>query len=622
MKPNLHVIKMDAHEVPNFKELRGKDWIEFGDTKGWKNQWPDYLISLYNHSGKHAAIINGKTDYITGSGFGIDTKDLSVEQGAKINKFLKHPNANETLNEVLVQCVLDLIIHGGFLLEIISNKTKKTIASTSHADLRKYRRGKNGGWWYSEEGWKKAPKDPDFVPDFNPDKISGKQILFIGEYSPSTDVYPLPDYLAAIPYVDIDVEIANFHLNSIKNGFVGGTILNFFGGIPTDSEQDDIEDKVTDKFTGTNNANRILLNFAHSKENGGVEIEQINGNDLDKRFELLNKQTQQEIFTGHGVTDPSLFGIKQDGIFASRNQLVDSFELFNNTYINSKQIFVEGVFNSLLEVMELPPRLFIQEIVPISAQLSEATVVSVMTTDEIREKAGLPQLEEEQVVKEETLSKKDKPEEDKLVTAFADCGTKLDQLEVVSSRGFHFESDKDAENRENELRKWGFIDTAFEMGVLEILKNEPTTPYLAIAEQLAVSIDRVIEALTSLSESGFITLGEELIEDVAQRAVNITPEGTTALENSTPMEAEFKIMYRYVLGNGVSGAEVEPTTRDFCRDLIALSKAWSLAEIQQIGIRENRNVWLRKGGFWTRAGTNITTPYCRHQWEQITVKVK
>jgi hypothetical protein len=582
---------------------------------------------------------------------------------------------------------LDLEIYGGFLLEVISNKTKKQIASVSHADFRKYRRGKNGGWWYSEEGWKKAPKEPDFIPDFNPDKISGKQILFISEYSPSTDVYPLPNYLAAIPYVDIDVEIANFHLNSIKNGFVGGTILNFYGGIPSDKEQDDIEDKVTDKFTGTNNANRILLNFAHSKDSGGVEIEQINGNDLDKRFELLNKQTQQEIFTGHGVTDPSLFGIKQDGIFASRNQLVDSFELFNNTYINSKQIFVEGVFNSLLEVMDLPPRLFIQEIVPISAQLSENTVVSVMEIDEIREKAGLPVVEKEteevgsreadaqaalkgsvggvtgiitllQNVEQGIISTESaisilvelygfSPEkarntvtgevaireemrqtlsagydEMKLVTSFANCGTKLDQLEVVSSRGFHFENDKDAENRENELRKWGFIDTAFEMGVLEILKETPTTPYLAIAEQLAVSIDRVIEALTSLSESGFITLGEELIEDVAQRAINITPEGTTALENSTPMEAEFKIMYRYVLGNGVSGAEVEPTTRDFCRDLIALSKAWSLAEIQQIGIRENRNVWLRKGGFWTRKGTSITTPYCRHQWEQITVKVK
>jgi hypothetical protein len=37
---------------------------------------------------------------------------------------------------------------------------------------------------------------------------------------------------------------------------------------------------------------------------------------------------------------------------------------------------------------------------------------------------------------------------------------------------------------------------------------------------------------------------------------------------------------------------------------------------------EDRNVWLRRGGFWTRKGTNITTPYCRHVWEQVVIKEK
>jgi hypothetical protein len=95
---------------------------------------------------------------------------------------------------------------------------------------------------------------------------------------------------------------------------------------------------------------------------------------------FLNKTVQREIYAGHSVTDPALFGIKEDGIFTSRNQLVDSFELFQNTYVNGRQQFIERVFNDLAAIQGLSNRLFIQDTEPISIQFSENTVVSVMTS--------------------------------------------------------------------------------------------------------------------------------------------------------------------------------------------------------------------------------------------------
>jgi hypothetical protein len=147
--------------------------------------------------------------------------------------------------------------------------------------------------------------------------------------------------LGSTSYIELDVEIANFHLNAVKNNFVGGTIISFYNGEPTAEEQEEIERQIKDKFTGTDNANSIVLNFADSRDRG-VEIQQLNGNDFDKRFDILNKTVQREIYAGHQVTDPALFGIKEDGIFTSRNQLVDSFELFQNTYINNRQQFIES----------------------------------------------------------------------------------------------------------------------------------------------------------------------------------------------------------------------------------------------------------------------------------------
>ena len=691
MKSNLRVIKLDAHKVPEFKEERSKDWITFGTSKGWRNNYPAYLLDLYNRSAKHNAIINGKVDYITGGGFNIDTDKAALDVAALVQKFANEPNPDQSLNELLDRAALDLEIYNGVLLEVIYNKTLKKIASVYVADINKYRRGKGGGWFYSEDGWKKSkPDEVKWIPDFDINTPSGKQILYVGEYNPASQVYPIPSYIGCVPYIEMDVEIANFHLNSIKNGFMGGTMVTFYDGVPDEEQKEAIEQKLYDKHGGTDNANSIMLNFANGRESGGVDIQQMVGNDFDKRFDMLNSQVQQELFSGHRVTDPNLFGIKQDGIFATRGQLVDSYELFKNTYIKGRQNFLLRLFNGLLKVQELPEALTIKETEPISAQFSESTLVSVMETDEIREKAGLPVEETDveavgskeadaqaalkgsvggvsgiitllQNVKTGVIEPssaisvltelygftpekaaatvlgtdasikaemrqvlEDGDNELKLVDGFAKCGLSLDDFEVINSRGFHFESDADAEARETELKKYGFVDTAFEMGVLDILRKEPTTTYAEIAAQLNVSMDRIVEAVRTLQESKYIDLAIESVADSSQRVASITSQGERALEETTPLEASFKIAYRYVLSGQASGAEIIDTTRDFCREMVNLSKSkvWTLAEIQQIGIREGRNVWLRKGGFWTRAGSNITTPYCRHQWEQVTIKAK
>jgi hypothetical protein len=68
--------------------------------------------------------------------------------------------------------------------------------------------------------------------------------------------------------------------------------------------------------------------------------------------------------------------------------------LFQNTYINNRQQFIERVFNELASLQGLSNRLYIQDTEPISVQFSEMTVTSVMTQEEIREKVGLPKLDQ------------------------------------------------------------------------------------------------------------------------------------------------------------------------------------------------------------------------------------
>jgi DNA-binding Lrp family transcriptional regulator len=683
----LKILNFEAHKVPTFKEARGKDWILFGDEGDYKNRYPEYLLNLYRRSAKHHAIINSKKDYVVGQGWAVNAEGLDTMGLARLQQFIQEPNQYESLNDILEKVALDYELYNGFALEIVYNQLNDKIAAIYHADFARYRSNEDGTKYYYSEDWKKHNPVVEEIDAFNWKEPSGKQLLYVKGYSPDCKYYPLPTYLGSTGYIELDVEIANFHLNAVKNNFVGGTIVSFYNGEPTLEEQEEIERQIKDKFTGTDNANSIVLNFADSRDRG-VEIQQLNGNDFDKRFDILNKTVQREIYAGHSVTDPALFGIKEDGIFTSRNQLVDSFELFQNTYVNGRQQFIERVFNDLAAVQGLSNRLFIQDTEPISVQFSESTVTSVMTEAEIREKVGLQvvQTEEDstvdsktkdaqaalkgsvggvtgiitllQQVKEGLIAENsaiavlvelygfspeiarstitgevipenvaaemravfEKQDEDAiLVEYFKNCGS-TDYEPVGNGKALNFESETSARLHEELNRKYWFAEIdPLDTAILNILKENPATPFLAIAEQLQLSIERVMAGLQALNEANAIKIAIDNVLDSTQRAVEVTKEGERLLEQVPPVEEEFVIRYTYEKRPEASGAAIIPTTRQFCRELVTeteAGKSWKLTEIQNIGVSANRNVWMRGGGFWGKSY------HCRHYWEQKLMKVK
>jgi hypothetical protein len=441
--------------------------------------------------------------------------------------------------------------------------------------------------------------------------------------------------LGAIPYIELDSEIANFHLNSVKNGFVAGFMFNFFNGQPTEEEQETIEARIESKFCGTDNANRILLNFNDSKEQA-VEVLPLGSNDFDARFDILNKTVQQEIFSGHRVVDPALFGIKEDGVFATRTQVRDSYELFKNTYVRARQDFIMNVFNELAALQGFEKRIQIIPSEPISEGYSEATKVAVMTTNEIREAVGLPSLDTAQV-KEVLKLKSESDAEDLVAEAFAQTGYSLDEWEIVKPiRKVRFRDEKDQLAFEDRVMKFGVEDDPFLMGILEQLKQNPTVTYAGIAELLSVSIEEIALAVNELVAQGLLTVGTQSVAGATQIAYEVSTNGLRKLTQAKPLGVSFKIAYRYGLSQEAGGRGIDPntgellpapeaiipTTREFCRRMVRESnrRVWTSEQIQAISMDENRNVWMRRGGFWTRKGTNVTTAYCRHAWESVVIK--
>jgi DNA-binding MarR family transcriptional regulator len=609
----LKILNFEAHKVPTFKEARGKDWILFGDEGEYKNRYPEYLLNLYRRSAKHHAIINSKKDYVVGQGWAVNAEGLDTMGLARLQQFIQEPNQYESLNDILEKVALDYELYNGFALEVVYNQLNDKIAAIYHADFARYRSNEDGTKYYYSEDWKKHNPVVEEIDAFNWKEPSGKQLLYVKGYSPDCKYYPLPTYLGSTGYIDLDIEIQNYHISAVRNNFVVSSIISFHNGTPTLEEQEEIERQIKDKFTGTDNAGSFVLNFADSRDRG-IDIQRLNGNDDDKRFDILNKTVQREIYAGHSVTDPALFGIKEDGIFTSRNQLVDSFELFQNTYVNGRQQFIERVFNDLASIQGLSNRLFIQDTEPISIQFSENTVVSVMTQEEIREKIGLPKLEQPL-----QAAKTSKDEDSILVEYFKNCGS-TDYEPVGNGKALNFESETSARLHEELNRKYWFAEIdPLDTAILNILKENPAIPFLAIAEQLQLSIERVMAGLQRLNEANAIKIAIDNVLDSTQRAVEVTKEGERLLEQIPPVEEEFVIRYTYEKRPEASGSSIIDTTRPFCRELVnetQAGKSWKLTEIQNIGVSNNRNVWMRGGGFWGKSY------HCRHYWEQKLMRIK
>jgi hypothetical protein len=639
------------HKVPLFIENKSQQWVSYGV----ENDYPNYLLNLYRRSAKHNAIVNGKVGYIVGKGW------TSEEETPAAKAFLDSPtfpNAYDSMNDLTQKLTLDMEIYNGFALEVTWSRGGG-IAEICHVDFHRVRADKDEKMfyvydWYDEYEVRQFPQlnQVNQIPAFDPDNRIGKQLFYYRAYSAGVKVYPLPEYLGGTAYIELDVEIANFHVNNIKNNFWGSYLINFPNGIPTPEESDAIERQMKMKFGGTDNAGRFLVNFSDSPETK-PELTPLTPSDLDKQFDILNKTVQQEIFVAHRVTSPMLFGVKTEGQLEGRAEMVESYEIFKATYIEDRVQRIERSVNYLASFNGVTG-LKLQPTEPISEQLTEAALLQILSRDELREKAGYePELlnPNEAVAPQEmgnsvlaglSASQQDKmlrvvrkyskgdltkeqatimlqgfglpaeqvdlflgepiefnSDEDKFEQVAMQFGVDADNYQVLRSKPVRFEADNSvmAEFMEVEPE-----NKALDKKILAEIKRTKKVDADQISRRLDVPLEKVSERIEYLISKGRVT-----IQDRVARIAD-TPD--------TEAEEAFEIRYRYDLRPDATGAKVIDTTRDFCRTLIKLNKLYTRQDIDQMTAIMGFSVWERRGGWYTLPGTDISRPSCRHIWQQ------
>lgn len=401
-------IKLGNHKPPVFKVIKNQDWIEFGVEPPYKNNYPKYLQSLYERANLHGAFLKAKHYYISGAGLTIDKSAKTVGDISELLQMLKETNSlGESISDILNKCVLDYVIFGGCYVEVNWSINGKKFEIT-HMPFNNLRRSvNNDGFWYSND-WSQSKQnqtkektDLEFIPDYDTENASGKQIYALKSYGLGTEYYPKPEYLGLVPCAEVETEISNYHLNAIKSGFHIGTIITFIGK-PSPTEQDEIERQLKNKFQGTDAAGSLLLQFTRDKD-GQPQITRLSADDLDKKFETLTKWVDQQLTAGHHMS-PIIAGIKTEGQLGGRTEIDLAFDLFKNTWVKPNQKVIENWINQLYEFYGFEDRIKFKEVRPV-APFDYKDILSYMTNNEVRELIGLSTLKEDTSQKQQQFAK-------------------------------------------------------------------------------------------------------------------------------------------------------------------------------------------------------------------------
>ena len=674
---NLAFVTFAEEKRPDIKKDWSYDYIKYGK----KNDFPNELIRYFEEHAEHGAIVNAKARYLFGKGL----KAVNPEQEILANQFLENANRYETWNDLGKKLALDCELFNSFYLQVITDMSgnPKEFFQLQYA---KCRLSECKTKLYFNEDWIKKPSDFKIFELYNKGEV-GTFFTTFKYYQPSKSkwdsIYAKVPYNGCLSEIKSDIDITTFNDSYVKKGFSAGTMVTFFNGEQSPEVKRQIKDRFEQGLCSPDNAGEVVINFA-DKGGQAAQIQALNVDDLDKKFEFISKRYQQKIVTGHNITNPELFGIKQEGsALGNRVSIKESHELFLNTYTKPRQetfvTFIENICYSVtntwidFEIEQLDAigydltndadltqdeRRKLKGYEPLVAtkldangiEIKEGAVNSTLTNLTGRQFQGLMRIVSKfdagKISKESALAL--------MVSAFG--LTESDALTFLNENDAVVESQvKMAEQTNTILAKFKSLAKAdyqeFELlfehdahihNSQDALKLELKAHKMYFADALTISIteldDAVLNAIQGNPTLTVEQLNALLKVDVTESLARLNEKGlietnangyeatTKGIEKVTnPIDeyvTEIKTIYKYKTKPDAPALLGE--SRQYCKELLAESqtKFWEFEDIDSMSNEFGMNAWDFRGGYYTNPNTNETTPWCRHIWKAQTIKVK
>jgi hypothetical protein len=496
-------------------------------------------------------------------------------------------------------------------MQVIYSKDRKTIARVDHIAVENLRaekcndKGEIEAYYYSDN-WSKV-KNVDStlrIPSFGFSK-ENIEILYVKPYRAGYKYYSSPDYAGCLEWCETEQLVSNFHLNNTMNSFSPNTLIQFNNGTPNAEERQMLENRITDKFTGTSGA-RFVLSFNDNPE-AAATVDTLAISDAHNTYNFVSEEATRKIMVGHRVTSPMLMGIGTQGTSLGSNadELKTASLLFDNTVISPFQTLLIDAFDTILAYNQISLKLYFKTLQPLQFKDLE----NVMDSETMEEETGVKLSQELREIDGKQAYETIEQAEAKALEQ--GCEGYHEHEEDGNTWYMPCESHEKAELTEDETDNilGSLADTGVSMSsdyvyVDEIdadddLSNEDWANYL------------IKETKTPLSKvKGLLGLKDEITSKKKGSSFSY-------LDSKNGL---YKVRYTYAVGS----LKPSKTQRAFCRNMMNMARAgivWTIEDIDRAS-REGVNREFGHNGqpfslFKFKGGI-----YCRHKFKKVLYRLE
>ena len=336
---SIKLIELASYTTPAVVEHKNKEWVEYGED----NNYYGYLIDLYYGSPTNNAAIKAISDMIYGDGLEVVQADRHLSGYLDLKKIFHA--------DCLRNAAMDLKMLGQCAIHLVKSKDKKKYVAAYHwpvQTLRPERCNDDGeieGYYFAAD-WSKLKRGqkPKRFAAFGYDNNDSECIMLIKPYSTGNYYFAPVDYQGGTQYANLEIEIANYHINNIMNGLAPSMLINFNNGQPPAEVKDMIEAQIQTKFSGSSNAGKFILSF-NDNSDSKADITPVQLSDAHNQYQFLSGEASSKILISHRVTSPMLLGIKDNtGLGNNADELKTASTLFDNTVIRPFQrLLLDGI---------------------------------------------------------------------------------------------------------------------------------------------------------------------------------------------------------------------------------------------------------------------------------------
>ena len=443
---DIRVVNLSTYTSPKIIEDKRNDFVGYGED----NNYYQYLIDQYQGSPTNNAIINGVSEMIYGKGLNATNSDKKSNEYAEMMTLFKKDDIKKICS--------DFYLLGQATLQVYYNVDRSKIVKVEHFPIQTLRaekadrKGDIKAYYYFHDWSQYTNRDKlTRIPAFGKSDNSAIEILCIKPYKAGYFYYTPVTYQGALPYCELEAEVANYHINNIQNGMAPSMLINFNNGTPDDEQRELIERRIYDKFSGSSNAGKFILAFNDNPESAAT-IDPVQLSDAHNQYQFLSDESTRKIMVGHRVVSPLLLGIKDNtGLGNNADELKQASILFDNMVIRVQQEYITDALDKILAFNDISLNLYFQTLQP----LEFTDLNNNLVDDETREEETGVDLSEVNLMDEfVSLGENENLEEWELVESAEvdydkdeELNNKLELASTGSARS-NAKSEQDGENKE------------------------------------------------------------------------------------------------------------------------------------------------------------------------------